>query len=321
LTTCVILAPALVAFALGSCGGAAATPASSSGAVDVDADPIALLPADAVILGNLDAKGFFASESAASQVARFVTDLVPIGDECGFEPARDVDRVVVAIYSTQGADAAVVIHGRFDAAKIASAAAVHSATRAGGMISTATYLGQTVYVVDQARFVVLTPKTVVSGTDAGVRRVLERIQAGKVGRAVAPWMIATVETQGAKLAFAADFHTQPLTAVAIQSMPIAFLSGMTMARVVSAFGGSGAEFAATLTYGDASGAAAAADQIRSVSGWGQALSAWLTFIPRVDHLDVQTQSTDVKLKGQIDDRALRGLLAMTPGLVHARATP
>ena len=225
MTTRALFAPALVAFALGSCGGAAATP-SSSAAVDVDADPIALLPADAVILGNLDAKGFFASESAASQVARFVTDLVPIGDECGFEPARDVDRVVLGIYSTQGADAAVVIHGRFDAAKIASAAAAHSATRAGGMISTATYLGQTVYVVDQARFVVLTPKTVVSGTEAGVRRVLERIQAGKVGRAVAPWMIATVETKGAKLAFAADFHTQPLTAVAIQSMPIAFLSGM-----------------------------------------------------------------------------------------------
>jgi len=154
-----------------------------------------------------------------------------------------------------------------------------------------------------------------------VRRVLERIQAGKVGRAIAPWMIATVETKGAKLAFAADFHTQPLTAVAIQAMPIAFLSGMTMARVVGDFGGSGAQFAATLTYGDAPGAQSAADQIKTVGGWGQALSAWLTFIPQVDHLDVETENTDVKLKGSIDDRALRGLLAMTPALVHPRATP
>ncbi len=159
-------------------------------------------------------------------------------------------------------------------------------------------LGDTVYVVDQARFVVLTPKTVLSGTEAGVRRVLERIQSGKSGRAVPPWMIDTIDTKGAELAFAADFHTQPLTAVAIQSMPVAFLSGMTMARVVSDFGDAvaGAQFAATLTYGDAPGAQSAADQIRSVAGWGKALAAWLTFIPQVDNLDVKTESSDVKLK-------------------------
>jgi hypothetical protein len=311
---------ALVALALVGCGGDAAKPAAAPTAVDVDRDPIALLPADAVILGSLDAKGFFASENAASQVSRLVTDLVPIGDECGFEPARDVDRVVLGIYSTQGADAAAVLRGRFDTAKIASAAAAHSATRAGGMISSALYLGHTVYVVDQARFVVLTPGTIVAGTEAGVRRVLERIEAGKVGRAVAPWMIETIETKGAELAFAADFHSQPLTAVAIQSMPIAFLSGMTTARVVTDFGSKGAEFDATLTYRDAPGAQSAADQIRTVGGWGKALSMWLTFVPEVEGLDVKTENTDVKLKGSIDDHALRGLLAMTPGLVHARAT-
>jgi hypothetical protein len=316
-----LFGPALAALVLVGCRGDAAKSVDAPRLVDVDRDPLALLPGDAVILGALDAKGFFASDSAASQVARFVTDLVPIGDECGFEPARDVDRVVLGIYSTEGADAAAVLRGRFDADKIASAAAAHSATRAGGVISSALYLGHTVYLVDQARFVVLTSGTVVAGTEAGVRRVLERIEAGKVGRAISPWMIDTVETKGAELAFAADFHSQPLTAVAIRSVPIAFLSGMTTARVVADFGGKGAELDATLTYGDAPGATSAAEQLRTVGGWGKALAMWLTFVPEVDGLDVKTENTDVKLKGSIDDHALRALLAMTPALVHPRATP
>lgn len=310
---------ALVVSAAGSaCGGDAKNPGDAA-AVDLDGDAYALLPSEPMMLGAIDAKALYQSKSVASQVAQIVERFVPIGEESGFQASRDVDRIVVGMYSTQGADGAAIVRGRFDEGKIAQAAAAHTTTKVGGAITAAPYAGRTVYSVSVGSFVggfaVLTPKTVVAGTEAGIRRTLDRIRDNKVKRGAPPWMIDTVETAGAEIAFAADFSSQPVASAAIRGLPITFLSGMRMARVIGNFKDPGMHLAATISYGDSAQATSAADKIKIVDGWGKALGAVLSVIPQVRDLDVTTDDKDVRCKAKIDEQSLHKILDLLPGLI------
>src|SRR5579864_4372875 len=84
------------------CGGGSKAKSADEAKVDLDSDPIALLPGDGITLGNLDARAFLQSGGLGDDVAHLVDRLVPLGDESGFVPSRDVDRIVMATYGTQG---------------------------------------------------------------------------------------------------------------------------------------------------------------------------------------------------------------------------
>jgi hypothetical protein len=312
---CVMLAAVVI-----GCGGPDAKNGGDANGVDLDGDAYLLLPSEPMVLGVLDAKALYESKSVASQVAQIVERFVPIGEESGFVASRDVDRIVVGMYSTQGADAAAIVRGRFDEGKIAQAAAQHTMTKAGGALSASTYAGRSVYSVAVGSvvggFVVLTSKTVLAGTESGIRRTLDRVRDGKATKRGMPqWMVDTVETKGAELAFAADFSTQPVASAAIRGLPITFLNGMRMARVLGDFKEPGMHIAATTTYGDPAQANAAAEQLKIVDGWGRALGAVLTFIPKLQNLDVTTDDKDVRAKAAIDEQALHKLLELLPGLI------
>jgi len=100
----VLLLAALAAPAVAACGGKpAATPVEA--ALDLDSDPLALLPGSAVVVANLDAKAMFASASVGAQAGALADALLPLGDDAGFEARRDVDRIVLGVYPSTGADA------------------------------------------------------------------------------------------------------------------------------------------------------------------------------------------------------------------------
>jgi hypothetical protein len=303
----VLVALALVA--LVACGGKApATPAEAK--LDLDSDPLALLPSSAVVVANLDAKAMFASASVGTPLAALADTLLPLGPDAGFDAKRDVDRVVLGVYTSTGADAVAIVCGRFDVAKIAAT----TQSRGGGAVVHGMYAGRDTYVAGPAMDSVLTAKTVVAGTGDAVRRVLERVQDRKVERAIPAWVDETLSTPGAELALAADFTSQPVTVAAIGAVPLPWLSGMRVAKVIGNFEKPGMNVAATLSYGEPAQAESAADGVRSADVWLKVLGGLLGGLS-VQDLEVTTDAKDLKCKFAVDDRTLGRLLSSAPRLL------
>jgi hypothetical protein len=278
--------------------------------IDLDADPLALLPPSAVVVAIADARAIFDTSSMGAQLAAITAKLLPAGENAGFEARRDVDRVAIADYATGGADVVAVLNGRFDEAKIAAT----TTTNSGAVIVRGLYAGRTTYTAGTIEYTVLTPKTLVAGTGEGMRRLLDRVQAGTIERAMPAWMVETLDTRGAQLAAAADFESQPVASAAIASVNLAWLKGMRMARIIGNFAAPGMNVAATLTYSEAQQAQAAAEGVRSVDGWLKMLGPLLGGI-RLQNLDVTTEAQDLRCKFAVDDQTLRSVLALAIRLV------
>ena len=285
--------------------------------LDIDGDVLALFPSGPLVLANVDAKAFYASGLLASDLGKLTETLLPVGDEVGLVPSRDIDRVVIAAYSTQGDDVTTVLRGRFEPDKIERAARSHTMMQVGSPLVASSYGDRTVYTVANVGFSVLSAKTVVAGTETSIRRVLDRVQDGRGGRDSAPWMYETLETKGAAFALAADFTSQPVASIAVGSVSLPFLKGMRLARVIGNFAdrdsAAGIQIAATLTYGGPEEASEAADGIRSVDRWTRMVGSVLQFVPQVQGLEVSTDKNDLRAKCFLDEKALRGAMKAIPG--------
>src|ERR1700689_1706458 len=73
----------------------------------VDADPLTLLPAGAFLVANVDARALLTSATLGPSAATIGTALLPLGDDAGFDAARDVDRIVVGEYGGSPVEVAV----------------------------------------------------------------------------------------------------------------------------------------------------------------------------------------------------------------------
>jgi hypothetical protein len=291
--------------------GAQGAKSPSDASPDLDADPMVLLPGSAFVLATLDARAMFASASLGAPIAALTGELLPLGPEAGFEAKRDVDRIVFGLYAGSGVDVVAVVSGRFDEAKIATAAEGH----AGDTLVRGMYGGHTTYTAGTAMYSVLTARTVVAGTVDGVRRLLDRVHDRKIARAVPAWAEETLSTPGADLAVAADFTAQPVVAAALASLPFPWLTGTHAVRVIGNFGKPGMNIAATLSYDDPQQASSAADGVRSVDGWLKALGPLLGGLS-LQNLDVVTDGKDMKCKFSLDEQALGNLLALAPRLLR-----
>ncbi len=301
----------LVVCLLLACGGKGAN-AGGENKLDLDSDPLALLPGSAVIVANIDARTLWDSSTVGPQLGAIADRLLPLGDDVGFEAKRDVDRVVLASYATGGVDVAAVVSGRFDETKLEAA----NKTRSGGPVTTTMYAGRATHAAGGAVWSVLTSKTVVAGTSEAVRRVLDKLKTGKIERAEPPWVIETLQTPGAELAVAGDFASQPLVAASIGAVRLPWLEGLHVARVIGNFEKPGMNVAATLSYGDAQQASSAADGVRTVTGWIKLLGPFLGGLS-LQNLDVQTAGTDMQCKFAVDDQTLSNLLALAPRFLPA----
>jgi hypothetical protein len=307
---------AILAALLSACGGGNAgvhadlpmTPAQ------IDADPLALLPASAAVVATVDARAFYTSGSVGSEVAALSEKLVPVGDEAGFKASRDVDRVVVGSYSAAGLDVAAVISGRFDEGKIEQAALAHTPTHAGGVITESTYAGRSVYTVGDVGFAILTPKTALAGTQGGIRRALDRIHDGHPKRDIAPWMQQTIDAPGAAATLCADF-SQPMATAALGSISLSWAKGLEQVRVVADFRPPGMHVAGTIAYSDAASASAGASGIDQTATMAN-LVALTGLTPKLEGLSVSAVDTNVKVAFSVDDQAMRSLLVLVPKYVR-----
>jgi hypothetical protein len=268
-------------------------------AEQIDADPLALLPASAIVVASVDARAFYTSGSVGAQLEALSEQMVPLGDEAGFKASRDVDRVILGAYSTEGVDVAAVVVGRFDEAKIKSAAEGHAQTRAGGAIAQSQYAGRSVYTVANVGFSILTPKTALAGTETGIRRA---------------WVLQAIGTPSAAAVLTADF-TQPIASAALGSVSIPWANGIKVARIVADFKPPGMHVAATLTYADATSASAGANGIQQLGTLAN-LVALTGLAPRLQDLAVSTADANVQCAFSLDDSSMRGILAFVPRLAH-----
>jgi hypothetical protein len=302
-----LLAVVCLALAVG-CGGNKPDTKNPEKANPMD-DAFALLPGNAIAVGTVDARAFFGSQTFGAELTKLVEHYLPVGQEAGFQASRDVDRVTFASYSYQGVDAAAVIIGRFDEAKIKQAAAQHTQTKGGGYLVASQYAGRDVYTINNIGFTVLSPTKVIAGTESGMRRVLERIKDNRVNRDITPWMLETAETPGAAAAVAGDFATQPMPAEAMRQLPVAFVQSAKAVRLLFTFHDPGVQLAGSLTYSDPQIAQTSSDQVRQAAGMSKALAL---FGIKIQNVDVKVDKQDVQVKLEVDDQSLRQILASAP---------
>jgi hypothetical protein len=101
----------------------------------IDQDPFGLLPANPIVLSWVDAQAFFASPFGG-EIARIAATRLPLGQESGFVPQRDLKRLVGGAYSMSGADAVIVAQGDFQPEMIKSRSARWSTPRTPATTST-----------------------------------------------------------------------------------------------------------------------------------------------------------------------------------------
>jgi hypothetical protein len=247
-----------------------------------------------------------------SELAAALDPLVPLASDSGFVASRDVDSVVVAMYSTSNADVAAVISGRFDTDKMAHA----TVTRSGSPIVAGKHGGFSTSSAGKIAWCVLTSKTIVAGTAEGVGLVLDRIEKGQLDRALPAWAITTLQTPGAELALVADFTSQPIASAAIGSVQLPFLNGLRIARILGNMGSPGLNVAGTLTYADADQAQNAVSGLKSADRLLNLLGPLLGGL-KLQNFDVTSEDKDLRCKFGVDTQGLRSLVALAPRLLPA----
>lgn len=273
----------------------------------VDRDPLALLPRGVLVLGSIDAAAMFQS-TWGPEVEQIVQTLLPLGPESNFVPTRDVTRVVSGLYAMQGADFCAVVQGNFDLVAIQRAVDARAFTIDGAPLVKTRYAGNDLYTAGNLGFTLVTPHTVLSGNETGMRRALDRLRFGKLERAVPKWMLDLADTKGATMAIAGDLGGPD--AVDVTSAKVPFLGSMRSVRVLGNFLPPGMNFAGTLSYADAAGAASAAQTLRQAQQIAQITSmftsiGWGAAIPTPE---IAVQQSDVAFTVKVDDNFMHVLL-------------
>jgi hypothetical protein len=278
------------------------------GEVAIDSDPPALLPGGFVALAYGDAKKIFASPFGL-KILKMLKQRAPIPTSAGFEPERDIDRAWVGTYSMQGIDVVAVVSGRFDPKRIEQAAASQPQTPLGGAVVVSEYAGRRLYTVQNIGFVVLTPRTVLVGTETAMRRALDRIKEGRVRRQIPDWLDALLKTPNAPIVVGSDLRRNPVPEAVRAQLP--FVEKLETIRLVANFEAPGLNVAGTLGYEDEqaaqTGVAALNDLYRNLDRYGWILA--LLQIPQpLKRLDARAEANEGKLVAELDGQAITVLL-------------
>lgn len=275
----------------------------------IDKDPLSLLPANPVVLFWADAPAFFAS-TFGNQITRILAARLPIADDAGFVPPRDLRAIVGGIYSMAGADAVVALSGDFHPELIRKAVEKQTVTPVGTPIVISQYAGNDLYTSKNIGFTVVTTKTILAGNETGIRRALDRIRDNRVKREAPEWMMRLVETPQASLVVAGDLTSQPQVAALANQAP--FLNSVQKFRVLGNFLPPGLNVAGSLSYPDAATAAQAGASMQELARRATLLSA-LSFLglgAPVQGVQVEVRESDAQFVLGLDAQAVAQVLSM-----------
>ena len=276
-------------------------------AEEIDRDPLALLPSGVVGLVHVDGRAAFQS-SLGGPITQVIQSFMPLGPESNFEPARDVRRVVVGLYSLQGADVAMIVQGTLDPDAIRNAAMNGRPTAFGVPLTRVTYANNDVFVAGDVNFVIVTRQTMIVGSETGIRRTLDRIRDKRVRRDVPNWMASAIDTPQASIVAVADLSTDPAVQAAAQQAP--FLYGLTVVRILGNFQPPGMHLAGTLTYPDVDRANTASSSLAQVARLSSVASllSLIGIQSPIDSIQVRTEDRDVQFTATINARGVGPLL-------------
>ena len=284
----------------------------------IDAEPLRLLPGNAIGVLSIDAPALFNSRFG-DQIRAVVEKRLPLPASAGFEPKRDLDHVWLGFYSMQGADTAGVAVGRFDPPKIDAAADGAQPTPLGVPVVKTSYAGRTLYTAGTVGFSVLTPKTALIGNDTGMRRALDRMEEGRARRELPAYMDKLLAGSQAPIVGGFDFTSSPLPDALRQELP--FLNGIDTLSLVGNFEDPGLNLAGTLGYDDAEAAQRGAQNLlamRDVVGRYAPFLALLGIGNPVRRLDAEPKDKDVSFVAAIDGAAVAALLDKAQDLLIPR---
>lgn len=286
----------------------------------IDSDPFALLPFGAVAVANLDARQI-ANSTAGGDLVALSERLLPFAKEIDFQVKRDLDHAYVGAYSFSGADTVAVLVGTFHPDKIEAASQKGLQTGYGTIVAS-TYAGRKLYTVANYGFTVLTDRTMLVGTEAAIRRALDRIQAGTIKREIAPWMSDWVNQQGYPVLVAFDVTKQSFGKTVTNLIP--WIEGVQYVRVRGRFNPDGSfGMSGALTYPDANKAATSSNAMQGmVKSFG--LMAVLKVIgidPLVRNLTVSPAGKDVDFQTVIDEKSLRTVIHMATDWIGGGSPP
>lgn len=226
-------------------------------AADIDAEPLALVPPGSVALVNLQAKELFQS-TLGQRFLELARSQFPLPVSVHFEPQRDLERLLIGVYSASGVDFSGVAVGHFDVQAIQNAAAKSEITPLGTPLVAVRYSNWEFYVSANVGFCVLTPKTVIFGNEVGIRRALDRLERGELRVQQVPEVEALMRNPGAPIALGASNADAALDAL-IQKTPLA--ANLRLARVVANLLPPGMNVAGTFTFADVESAQLAKQRI------------------------------------------------------------
>ncbi len=277
--------------------------------VDVDADAISLLPFGAVAVGSLDAHSI-ANSTLGGDLVGLGEKLVPFSAQIDFQVKRDLDHAYCGMYSFSGADVLCVMTGTFHPEKLEAAAGKGISTPFG-VVVTSTYANRKLYTVANVGFTMLSEHTTLAGSEAAMRRALDRIQAGTVKRELAPWMGEFITDKTYPILLASDVTKQSFGKTVTSYLP--WIEGVQYVRARGKFtpdGGVG--ISGTLSYPDAAKAQSSASGLAGVAK-SFLLMSYLKLIgldPLVRSLDVKQADKEVQFTTVLSERDSRNLLKM-----------
>lgn len=322
---------ASASLALGACGSSQLVLASAR-RIDnatIDADPLAVMPADVVMLTYIDLQAAYRT-SLAGDVASVVQSFVPLGADANFSPARDTTRFFGGLYAMQGLDYCAVIQGRFDTASMVRAADARAASRA--MVKTR-YADADIYTVGNAGFVALTSGTLLAGNETGMRRALDRLRKTRIKRNIPQWMLSLLDDPSAQIAIAGDFgvegvappdaNGQAMTrpdAAAAAALPalesaartFPFLDGLRAIRSVGSFAPPGLNLVGAITYDTEGRADAGSAALAHVADFNPFMNLLVSFGlgASITNPQVARSGRDVAFVEPLDEHLVRSLLGM-----------
>lgn len=266
---------------------------------EIDRDPFALLPGGVIGLGTINTKVALQSELGAAS-RNLIQALIPLGPEANFDVGRDVEKVLIGLYSMQGADVAIIVQGSLDPEAIRNAAMSGKPNAFGQTLTRVEYANNDVFVSGDVGFVVVTKRTMIAGNEAGMRRALDRIRDKRVHREVPDWMLDFVQEPKASIALVGDLSTDPVVRGASHKLP--FVNGLTLVRVLGNFESPGLNLAGTMSYPDmesANRAVPAFEQLGQLASFARLLSL-IGIQPPIQDMQVKADGQDVKFVAAVN---------------------
>src|SRR6187402_607634 len=228
-------------------------------ALEIDRDPWRLLPQGAVSFFRTDQSIWEAD--FGDDLAQALTERLPLPSGVKLTPQSDIQLIVGAAYATVNNDVAFVCQGRFDRAALNQALAAPATTALGEPIVSIVFAGENMHVAGAFAMAVLSSKTMVFGTQLGVRRVLEVVEEGRLGRHLPAWFETLLATPSATLQLGIDLDAQPVPTVFRTRLE--FLNHLRAARLLGNYKGGGINLAGSLTFDTPQSAEIAVTEVNS----------------------------------------------------------